>query len=130
MTDIMKSCIKLYCGFVDGIVPGSSKLVTLADLPTDSSGGGNAPAIKVGDRWEHYPIAKAWRRIHDRPRTALFTPTGTKGGPRADNLLPTRVTRMAFASWTDNQPGSDVTPDGQASDNWKVESSCQSFAAA
>ena len=30
---------------------------------------------------------------------ALFTPFGVKGGPKRENLLPTRVTRMTFAGW-------------------------------
>ena len=66
--------------------------------------------------------------VDDNPRTSqngtIHANWYKKGGPRADNLLPTRVTRMAFTAWTDNHPGSIVTPDGQISDSWKIESTC------
>ena len=78
MTEFMKSCIELYSCRIDCVDPRSSKLIKPADLPTDSSGGGNASAIEFGDRWEHVLAHKAWR-LHDRPRPALFTPTGARG---------------------------------------------------
>ena len=78
MTDVMKSCIMLCAERIEQIMPGSSRLIAPAELPTDSSGGGNARVIKYGDRREYFPDHKAWRRAHDRPRTALITPTGTK----------------------------------------------------
>ena len=57
MRDFMQSCIQLY----SDLVAGSSRNIILADLPTDTaSGGGNAPAPKYGDRWEHFPDHKAW----------------------------------------------------------------------
>ena len=112
MTDFMKSCIELYSSLIDSIAPVSSKLIKPADLPTESSGGGNAPAMKLGDRWEHFLAHKAWRRFHDRHRTALCTPIGAKGGPTADTLMSTRITRMSFVSWTDQHSDSVVKPDG------------------
>ena len=78
MTDVMKSCIMLYAERIEQIMPGSSRFLTPGELPTDSSSGGNARVIKYGDRREYFPDHKAWRRVHDRPRTALITPTGTK----------------------------------------------------
>ena len=42
MTDFMKSCIDLDSNLIDGIVPGSSKRIKLADLLADASGGGDA----------------------------------------------------------------------------------------
>ena len=62
-------------------------------------GGGHAPNTRgnvLGDMWEHYPDRKAWRRVHARPRTALFTPVGAKGGLAKETLLFTRVTIMTF----------------------------------
>ena len=59
MRDFMQSCLKLYSDLIEEIMPGSSKAITLAELPTDTvSGGGNAPAPKFGDRWEHFPDQK------------------------------------------------------------------------
>ena len=63
MTDFVKSCIEFYSNLIDGIAPGSSELVQPSNLPTDSSGGGNALAFKFGDRWELFPAHKAWRRF-------------------------------------------------------------------
>ena len=80
MRGFMQSCIQLYTNLSEGIKLGSSKAITLADLPTVTvSGGGNAPAPNFGDRREHAPEQKAWERTHDILPTALFTPTGNEG---------------------------------------------------
>jgi hypothetical protein len=131
MCDFMQSCLKLYSDLIEEIKPGSSKAIQPAELPTDTvSGGGNAPAPKYGDRWEHLPEQKAWKRVHDKPRNALFTPTGTKGGPPHDSLLPTRITRMIFHGWCADGGDASATPDGQLEDTWTNASTCHRNAAA
>ena len=76
---VMYTCV---LDLIEEAKPGSCRSILPADLPTDTvSGGGSAPAHKYGDRWEHVLDHKAWMRVHDKPRTALFTPTGTEGGP-------------------------------------------------
>ena len=106
MPAFMASCVKLYSECIEAVQPGSAVLVRPADLPNDTRDvGGNATSKgskHYGDRWEHYPEGKAWTRVHDRPRTALFTPIGVKGGPKREDLPPTRVTRMNFAGWGDD----------------------------
>ena len=51
-------------------------------------------------------------------------------GPNADSVLSTRITRMSFASWTDQQSDSVVRPDGQLMDKWSIRSDSHRSAAA
>ena len=85
MSTTMASSVKLYNGTIEEIAPSTISLRRPTDLPNGTGkDGGNAPSAdnKVfGDRLEHYPDIEAWRRVHDRPITALFTPVGTISGP-------------------------------------------------
>ena len=68
--------------------------------------------------------------MRDKPRSALFTPTGTKGGPKSDSLLPTRITRTIFHGWCADGGDSSATPDGQLEDTWTNSVTCHRNAAA
>ena len=130
MTELVTSWISMYAELIDDSVPGSSKLIEPTDLPTDPSGGGNALGCKYGDRWEHFPDQKAWRRIHDGPRTALFTPEGTNVGHKAQSILPNRITSLTFTSWTGTLDGTSIAPEGQLNDTWTATSYCHRNATA
>ena len=110
--------------------PGSSRGILSADLPKDIvSGGGNAPAQKYGDRWEHLLDHKAWRIIHARPRTALFTATGTHGAPRPISCYQPEFHALVVYARSADDGDASATPDGQYDDRWE-HASCRRNAAA
>jgi hypothetical protein len=90
MQPFMESCVDAYRKIVGK--PGLH--LPRVDTPfLGEEGGGNAPPPKE-DEWKHYAAHKAWCRIHNSLRCALFTPVGVSGGPDPENLLPDRLTRM------------------------------------
>ena len=48
------------------------------------------------DEWRQAP--GCWIRVHNRPRKALFLPTGTKGGPDISTLDGRRTTHATFTN--------------------------------
>ena len=46
------------------------------------------------DEWRHEN--NCWIRVHNKPRRALFAPTGTKDGPPIESLEPGRITQIKF----------------------------------
>ena len=89
MCDFMQSCIQLYSDLIEEVKPGSSRSILPADLPTGvASGGGNAPITNYGDRWKYFPDHKAWRRIHDKPRTAYSPPLASREAQRQNPFYP------------------------------------------
>ena len=49
------------------------------------------------DYWQQQP--GCWMRVHNRPRKAMFTPTGIKNGPPLNLLDESRVANVKFLCW-------------------------------
>ena len=72
-------------------------------------GGGHGPGQK-GDEWKHYAKERAWCRIHNASRCALFTPARLAGRPDSQGLLPGRVTRQRFSPQSVSDGGNAFEP--------------------
>ena len=69
-----------------------------ADIPEGDESAYQAAALtetlrQGKDYWHETP--EGWIRVHLRPRRALFTPTGTRDGPKAHEVTAERVTTIA-----------------------------------
>ena len=59
-----------------------------------------------------------WIRVHVKPRKALFTPAGTRGGPLPETLSSKRRTEMVFLQGDKLEP--DQLAKHSATDEWQA----------
>jgi hypothetical protein len=78
---------------------------------------GKPPRLFKQDEWKRGP--NSWIRVHNRPRKALFVPTGTKNGPDIRTLSGIRATKINYC----NSKQCEVVKDEWICDN--IQGSCK-----